>query len=200
MKKNIECPSGKKHIGETIALALLILLAVLFLWIVFESKPDRKGEEGPKSEVLSEKVDLQVKDFHYTEVGDPRFVWEINADTAKYMKKKNITLFENVRAKLVSSDGRTYFMKGEKGRWHTDSKDIDVYGNVTVTSDKGECLKTDSVSYIFSEKRILARKDVTMISSNLSIKGRGMDISLEDGKLTILSNVSARIDSAYFNW
>ena len=177
--------SAKKLlIGGCILLVGALLLYVLCIV--------HKEEEGVL-EVISERVDLQIKDFHYTEVGNPDLVWEIKADTARYIKKDDITLFENVEIRLVFSNGGIYTITGKKGSLHTDTKDMDIYGNVVAVSNSGDCFKTDSLSYTHSIRRIHTKDTVEMTRPGADIKGVGMTMSLKDKRATLLSNVSAVI-------
>jgi hypothetical protein len=50
--------------------------------------------------ILSDKVDLQVKNVLYTDVGASGVKWEIKADSAKYVKNENLVLFDRIRVKL----------------------------------------------------------------------------------------------------
>jgi len=129
-------------------LLVLIGLSVVCVWL----KEGIKAKEDVLLKIMSEKIDLQVRDVHYTEVGDPDSIWEINADTARYAKKEDLVFFDNVRVKLIMSDGRTFVMTGKTGRLHTDTKDMEVFGNVEVTSDKGDRFTTDHLNYSSSDK------------------------------------------------
>ena len=173
-------------------LIFLIVVSVLFIVGV-------KKKEKAVLKILSDKVDLYVKDFHYTEVGDPDFTWEINADSAKFMKKEKLVLLENVRAKLVASDGAIYFMTGKEGRFRTDIKDIDISENVVIVSDNGDRFTTDYLKYSYSDKRIHTTSRVTMENSRIKLRGVGLSVSLDTKKLTILSNVSAHISDFSIN-
>ena len=89
----------------------ILLVGVLFLYVLCVANKEEKNILN----VLSDRVDLQIRDFHYTEVGDPDLTWEIIADTAKYIKKDEVTLFENFEVKLVFSSGDTYTITGNDG-------------------------------------------------------------------------------------
>ena len=178
--------SAKKlFIGGCILLAGVLLLYVLCV---------ANKEEKNILNVLSDRVDLQIRDFHYTEVGDPDLTWEIIADTAKYIKKDEVTLFENFEVKLVCSSGDTYTITGNDGSLHTDTKDIDIYGDVVAVSDKGDRFETDSLNYTHGDGRIHSKDAVKMTRPGVDLKGVGMNISLKDKEITLLSDVIATIE------
>jgi LPS export ABC transporter protein LptC len=154
------------------------------------------GSRSSKNQLLnivSDKVDLQVKNVHYTDVGDSGMKWEINADSAKYVKNENIVLFDRVRVKLVMTDGRTLVMTGDKGRSNTETKDMEVSGNVEIISDKGDHLTTDILRYSGAEQRIYTDSAVKMVNSRMQVTGVGMSFLLDDKDVALLSRVKANI-------
>ena len=88
---------SRKKTALIAGLLVLIILSVVCVWL----KEGIKTKEAALLKIMSEKIDLQVKDVHYTEVGDPDSVWEINADTARYAKKDDLVFFDNIRVKLI---------------------------------------------------------------------------------------------------
>ena len=96
---------------------------------------------------MSDRVDLQVKNVRYTEVGDSGMKWEITADTARYQKKENLALFEKVKVRLVMKDGRVFVMNGDRGRLNTQSRDMEIEGNVGIVSENGDRFSTDRLRY-----------------------------------------------------
>ena len=170
-------------------LLVLIILSVVCVWL----KEGVKTKEAALLKIMSEKIDLQVKDVHYTEVGDPDSVWEINADTARYAKKDDLVFFDNIRVKLIMSDGRAFVMTGNSGRLHTDTRDMEISGNVEVTSDKGDRFITDHLNYSSSDKKVYTDKRVTMKNPQIEVSGIGMTLSMKTEKVTLLSRVKAVI-------
>jgi LPS export ABC transporter protein LptC len=143
--------------------------------------------------ILSDKVDLQVKNVLYTDVGASGVKWEIKADSAKYVKNENLVLFDRIRVKLVMADGRTLVMTGDKGKSNTETKDMEVSGNVEIISDKGDRLTTDILKYSGAEQRIYTDSAVKMENSRMQVKGVGMSLSLDDKDVALLSRVKADI-------
>ena len=178
--------SAKKLlIGGCVLLAGTLLLYIFCIV--------HKAEDGVLK-VLSEKVDLQIKDFHYTEVGDPDLVWEINADTARYIKKDEVTLFEKIKVKLIFSNGEIYTITGKKGSLHTDTKDMNIYGNVVAVSNSGDRFETDRLNYTHCDEQIHTKDAVKMTRPGACVKGMGMNLSLRDKKITLLSDIRAVIE------
>ena len=143
--------------------------------------------------ILADKVDLQVKNVLYTDVGASGMKWEIKADSAKYVKNENLVLFDRIRVKLVMSDGRTLVMTGDKGKSNTETEDMEVSGNVEIMTEKGDRLTTDILKYSGTQQRIYTDSAVKLENSRMQVKGVGLSFSLEDKDLALLSKVKASI-------
>jgi LPS export ABC transporter protein LptC len=143
--------------------------------------------------VMSDRVDLQVRDVHYTEVGDSGVKWDIRADTARYQKKENLAVFEKLAVKLVMKDGKTFVMTGDHGRLNTESRDMEIEGNVGIVSENGDRFATDRLHYRNADRVIETDRPVAMESEGAHITGVGMVVSLEEKKVAILSHVRARL-------
>jgi LPS export ABC transporter protein LptC len=99
----------KSRVVIIILIATIVTAAAVILFL--------ESSKFPKNQLLnimSDKVDLQVKNVHYTDVGASGMKWEINAESAKYVKNENLVLFDRIRVKLVTSEGRTLVMTGIK--------------------------------------------------------------------------------------
>ena len=151
----------------------------------------RRAPEKALLKIMSDRVDLQVKNVHYTEVGDSGMKWEITADTARYRKKENMALFEKVKVRLVMKDGRVFVMNGDRGRLNTQSRDMEIEGNVGIVSENGDRFATDRLLYRDAGKRIETDRLVVMENRSVRISGVGMILTLDEKKVTLLSQVRA---------
>ena len=172
-------------IGLTFLAVLSILMALMMAFY--------KKTPQTLLKVMADNVDLQVKNVVYTDVGQSGEKWEIKADTARYIKKENLALFDKVQVRMVTSEGKTFILTGDKGRFKTDQKNIEIYGNVEGTSDHGERFTTDHLSYNNAEGKIYTDSAITLGSGQMKIVGIGMTLNIKSGELSVLSNVKADI-------
>lgn len=138
-------------------------------------------------------VDLQIKGFVYTEVGEANAKWEVKAETATYNKKQNIAVFDRVQIKLTTSNGKVFVMNADKGRMFTDKKNVEIKDNVVIISDTGDRFTTDHLSYNDAEKKFYTDAPVTMENKRMKITGQGLSIHMNKGELNIPSSVKAKI-------
>jgi LPS export ABC transporter protein LptC len=184
-------PLLRNRFKKGVFLGGILLLALVVLFFVVNEK--RGGNEVVLN-VFSDKADLEVRDFHFTEVGDPELIWEIDAESAEYIKGENRALFHNIKARVTLADGSSYVMTGREGILKTDTKDIYISGGVSVISDVGDRFETDYLKFSHSERRIYTEEDVTMANSFIKVRGRGMTINLKERSVSLLSNVNVEIN------
>ena len=139
-------------------------------------------------------VDLKIKGFNYTEVGEANAKWEVKADIATYDKKQNLAVFDRVQIKLTTSDGKVFDMSADKGRMFTDKKNIEIENNVVITSDTGDKFSTDHLSYNDAEKKFYTEAPIIMENKRMIITGKGLSFFINKGELNIPSTVKARIN------
>jgi len=182
--------SGRMKKKRKMVLIVSILAVILSLAVIIVVGL-RVAPEKALLKIMADKVDLQIKDVRYTEVGDSGMKWEITAATARYLKKENLALFEKLTVRLVMKDGRTFVMNGDQGRLDTQSRDMEIDGNVGIVSGNGDHFATDRLRYRNSDRRIETDRPVAMENGNVRISGVGMVFHLDDSKLTLLSQIRA---------
>lgn len=170
---------------------ITVFLAVfLAAFLIF-----RDSINKPKTllKALQDNVDLQIKGFVYTEVGENKGKWEVKAESASYDKKQNLAVLDQVRVTVITADGKKYEMKADKGRIFTDKKNMNISGNVVITSDDGDNFFTEYVQYSDEERKFFTDAPVRMESRRIRITGQGLAIFLNSGELSIPSMVKANI-------
>ncbi len=178
----------KKPVLVTVALIIVAIVAILlFLW--------EQGKEAGKNilKVLPDNVDVQVRDVLYTDVSADGSKWEITAKTVTFVRKENLALFDQVVVKMNPADGRTFIMTGGKGRFWTVTKDLDVTGDVVISSDKGDRITMDVLRYSDRDKMLSTDSDVTLDNDTTRLKGKGMRIDINKRHILIMSHVNAVI-------
>ncbi|MBE3094287.1 MAG: LPS export ABC transporter periplasmic protein LptC [Actinobacteria bacterium] len=170
---------------------IIVFVAVVIATVTIVKINETKFKNLVK--ILPDNVDLQMKGFVYTEVGEGNSQWEVKAKTATYYKKQNLALFDQVQIKLTMSDGKVYLMTGDKGQMLTDKKDVEIKGNVVITSDAGDKFYTDYLNYSDAEKKFYTNAPVSMENKRMKIKGVVLTLFINKGQLNLSSMVKAKI-------
>jgi len=175
---------------KIIAALVFVLVMVLVVTAIIGIS---RGRSKNILKVLPEQVDLEIKGFVYTEVAESGSRWEVRADNATYQTKENLAVFDNVHIKLDTNDGKIYTMTANGGQMLTDKKDIEIKGNVVITSNAGEKFTTDYLNYSDEQKKFYTDAPVTMESERITIKGTGLTLLVKTGELNLNSMVRAKI-------
>ena len=175
------------------AIIVAILAVALIVTAIFAIGL-RRTPEKTLLKIMSDRVDLQVKDVHYTKVGDSGMKWEVTADSARYQKKDNLALFEKVKVRLVTKEGGVVLLNGDRGRLNTLSRDMEIEGGVVIVSENGDRITTDRLLYRNAGRRIETDRPVVMEKGSSRISGVGMIFRMDEKKVTLLSRVRANSD------
>ncbi len=178
--------------AKLISILLIIFVVITVAALVIKNNIYDKPQNIIK--ILPDHVDLQIKDFNYTEVGEANSKWEVKADSAKYFKKENMAVFERVKIKLTTNEGKVFTMTGDKGQMNTEKKDLQIKGNVVIVTDKGERFTTDYLNFSDAEKKVYTDASVAMENKKMKIKGTGLTLYIKTGELNLASVVKAKIN------
>jgi lipopolysaccharide export system protein LptC len=181
---------GKKKI--IIVSVVIVILAVL----IAVTTAIMTGLNKPQNvlKALRESVDLEIKGFVYTEVGEANMKWEVTAETATYDRKQNLAILDQVQIKLTTADGKVFEMSADKGQMDTEKKDIEIKGNVVIHSDAGDRFTTDYIYYSDLQKKFYTDAPVTVENERMKITGKGMALLMDKGELNIPSTVKAIVN------
>ena len=171
-----------------LSILVIVLAAAVVIGYVIRDKPKNILK------ILPDQVDLQIKDFVYTEVGEANSKWEVKAQTAQYNKKQNVAVFDRVQIKLTTVEKKVYVMTGDKGQMLTDKKDIEIKGNVAIVSESGDRFTTDYLKYSDAEKKFYTDAPVSMENKHMKITGTGLTLFTNTGELNLKSSVKAKIN------
>jgi LPS export ABC transporter protein LptC len=177
---------------KIISIILIIFVVITAGVLVSKNNIDDKPKNIIK--ILPDNVDLQINNFIYTEVGEDKSKWEVKAESAKYIKNQNLALFDRVKIKLNTVEGKIYIITGDKGQMQTDKKDLQIKGNVVIVSDTGERFSTDYLNFSDAEKKVYTDAPVAMENKKMKIKGTGFTLYIKTGELNLSSLVKAKIN------
>ena len=175
---------------------VIFLVAAVFAvgTLLYINNKIQKGLHGTL--VKSNKADIRIEKARYTETKDGQKEWELEADSAQYFKNDNLTAFENVKVIFYSKNGVNYTLTGREGRLRNDSKDMDIVGDVVVTSTDNYQLKTDSLQYIAGVRQISTKDKVFFTGPGINIEGTGFLADMVTEMVSVFANVRTVMEDA----
>jgi LPS export ABC transporter protein LptC len=175
----------------------LLLLAILFSVIVLSLVIWRHLEQQRPEEVielLPDNIDLALKNLHYTQNEEGRRRWTLDADRAEYLR-------DSSQAKLASVSLLYYqagsfgdvTLKANHGQFDQVSRQLDVWGNVLVATEREEKLYTEHLHYDDQQRRLSNKDPFRFVSPQLELTGTGLQIDIDQGRLLVKRDVWARL-------
>jgi LPS export ABC transporter protein LptC len=139
--------------------------------------------------------DVELKKIHVVEKKKSRKEWELEADTTEVFNQEKTTLLQCVKLKFYPKNQKELTVLAKNGKFNNETKNMEVYGDVVVSSEEGYSLKTDSLKWV-SNKRVIETDDPVVITNRgLKIKGKGLFSEIDKHSLMIKSDVKAVFDS-----
>lgn len=180
-------------------LGVLILLSVITLGVVVSRHLTQKGPEQ-LIELLPKEIDLALQDLHYTQNEDGQRRWTLDADKAEYLKESSTARLEavNLTYYRTQSFGDVH-VKAERGALDQDSRELDVWGDVVLTTERQEQFFTDRLHYSDQQRRLSTEDNVRIVTPRLELTGTGMQVDIDSGYLIVKNNVRALIQPETVN-
>jgi LPS export ABC transporter protein LptC len=166
-------------------------LVAILTWRTL-APPQGKNVPGTEPAISA---DLQLNRVKYTETRDGVKEWELEAASVRYFQEENTVFIEDVRATFFGKNKETYTLLGERGKFNTRTKAIEVFDGVKLDSSDGYRMRTQSLKYQ-AEKRELRTSDfVEMSGPQLRVQGTGLVVEIDKQRLKILK----RVTTTFFN-
>ncbi|MFH1073999.1 MAG: LPS export ABC transporter periplasmic protein LptC [Candidatus Firestonebacteria bacterium] len=168
-------------------MAKSIFIVILILVVTGCSESERRASLSDKSREV-----VTMRGFHMvqTELGIKKY--EIDAAAASINPKEKRIRFFNVKTRYYDKDKEIANLKSDTGVIQTDTNDIDVKGNVVMTTMDGSTLETSSLTWYSARSKLETNEYVKIVRGGNIMEGVGMESDLMLENVT-LKKVSTRI-------
>ncbi len=182
-----------KRLKLIILLVMLVGSSFVFirLWGNIKNEKGAERKEGvPKAS--NEKADMSLEKIRLVEDKHGRKTWELEARTAQQNNEDNIMILDEPKVTYYTEEGKIIIVTGTKGRVKQDSKDMELKGNVKLTSSDGYTLKTDSLSYSHQKRKVTTADPVEIEGDLMHLVGQGMQVDMETQTLKVFNRVKTQ--------
>jgi lipopolysaccharide export system protein LptC len=176
-------------------LLLIVLIGGIVLVSLRANLRARKASEAVEKvpEVSAGGADMQLQKIRFVEDKQGQKTWELEAESVHQYQGQNMMVLENVKVTFYAKEGRTIYLTGKQGKVYQDTKNVDLSGDVVLTSSDGYQLKTHSASYRHSEKIVSTGDPVEIDGEQIRLTGKGMLVDVEAKTFKILSQVKTHL-------
>jgi LPS export ABC transporter protein LptC len=186
--KGMSLKRAKFYFAGTGIAGLLVVLVILALNFSVREQTAPVPEIAEKTR----DADMHLDKIHYTSTNDQGVTeWELKASTANYFKGNKVAEFEDVDIIFYSEKERTFTVRGDTGILNTETRDVELSGNVIGTSSDGYRFQTEFLSYEAAKQQARTDKKVLLESPQFNLEGWGMVMDMEKEKVFLLNDVRA---------
>ncbi len=176
---------------------VVFLLGVLFCFvlllgtmILFGKRPEnpvetKKIQIVPKAQVSISQMEQILQKNGITQ-------WKLRADSAILIQKKNKAVLKKVDVIFYAQDGQKIFLTSDRGELDTQTKDINLSGNVVVRRGKATA-KTHSLHYEKKHHILSSNSTVHFTNGDCAVQADSMTIELTENRLLFLGHVTGRL-------
>ncbi len=180
---------------KIVILLLIVMIGGLVLISLRANLRARKVSEAAEKvpKVSTEGADMQLKKIRFVEDKQGQKTWELEAESVNQYQEQNIMVLEDIKLTFYAKEGRVIYLTAKQGKVYQDSKNLDLKGDVVLTSSDGYQLKTHSASYCHSEKVVSTSDPVEIDGEQIRLTGKGMLVNVEAKTFRILSQVKTQL-------
>ena len=179
-------------IAILISIVLIGGIVLVSLWVNLRERRAWEAVEKPPV-VSTGGADTHLEKIRFVEDKRGQKTWELEAKSVRQYQDQNMMVLEDVKVTFYTKEGRTFFLTGKQGKVYQDTKNVELVGDVVLTSSDGYQLKTHSASYRDLEKVVSTPDPVEIEGEQIRLTGKGMLVNTEDRTFKILSQVKTQL-------
>lgn len=170
-------------------LALLIVLAVVALGLAVWRQIRQQSPEELLS-ALPKQIELSLDQLHYTQNENGQRSWTLDADKAEYQRDESQAVLEKVRLEFYhAGESGNVRLEAEHGLLQQTTRQVDVWGQVVVRTERGEQLFTERLRYNDQQRQLTTDEPVRMLAPQMELTGTGLLVDLDGGRLEVINDV-----------
>ena len=174
-----------------VSILLIAGMVLTSLWLNLRGR-EASGEREDLPKISTGGADMRLEKIRLVEDKHGQKTWELEAKSIQQYQNQNIMELEDVKVIVYMKEDRSFIISGNRGKVYQDSKDMELVGDVLLTSSDGYRLKTHSVSYHHSEKKVTTPDLVEIEGKEIYLVGTGMCVDMEAKTMKVLNQVKTR--------
>lgn len=136
------------------------------------------------------RADYRIKEVHLREEARGGVTWQLDADQAEAFEQMGKTILRKVKI-TIDEPGRSWHVTSDEGEMAQPNKDVELRGNVVLTSSEGFRLETTKLLWTADQQRAWTDSPVTVYRQGAVVKGRGLDARVAEQTTAIKGPVHA---------
>jgi LPS export ABC transporter protein LptC len=181
----------KAKIAILVCIVLIGGAALASLWVNIRGR-EASGEREEGSQISTDGAGMRLEKIRFVEDKQGRKTWELEAKLVQHYEEQNMMILQDVKVTFYTKEGGSFVISGNKGKVHQDSKNMELVGDVHLATSDGYHLKTHSIAYDHSEKKVTTSDPVEIEGREIQMVGKGMVVDMEAKIMRVLHQVKTR--------
>jgi LPS export ABC transporter protein LptC len=175
-----------------VSMVLIGGIVLVSLWVNLQGRKASEEDKAPPA-FSADDAKMFLEKIHFVEDKQGRKTWELEAKSIQQNREENLLFLEDVKVTVYAEEGRSFVITGKQGKVFMDSKNMELLGDVMVTSSDGYRLRTQSVAYRHQEKNLGTSDPVEIEGEQMRVIGKGMQIDMEARTFKIFGQVKTQL-------
>ena len=134
-------------------------------------------------------ADLTIADIHQTSTRNGRKEWSLEAASAQYRNAEKQVILTELSMTFYMDNQQDLELTADSGVLLTDTKDVQISGNVTVKSSDS-VLKTEGLRYKHAQRILASLSPVQITGGGYRLTAERMQLDLNTSRATFEGNVN----------
>ncbi len=170
---------------------VVLFLAIVLGVLLHRSRTPRHAINEP----LESKADYRIKEVHLQEQTRDGARWQLDAEIVESFQAQGKTIMKKVTIQMQQPQ-RSWTVTGDEGDLVDENKDVELRGNVVLTSSDGIRLETASLRWTAAEQRVWTNEPVVIYRAGAIIRGTGFESRVEQETNAVKGRVRATFTKA----
>jgi len=183
--------SKQRRLKFILITVILVTLGIIFtIFIQYRRTPGLPNTQNLSDE---EGTNIAIGRVRQTATKDGHTEWSLDAASVKYMESEKKALFKDISVTFFLKDGGKVFLTADAGTLRTESKDIEVTGEVVVRSEDYR-LESDSLRYQHEKRLLFAKVPVKITGKDFDLVADSLSVDLNQEKAWFKGNVKGTVN------
>ena len=173
--------------SKTIRIILIsvILLTISVIIGYYIGKRHTFSDTGDIISSITNDASISIDKVHQETTRDGKKEWSLDASSAQYVIQKKQAIFNEIEAIYFLKGNKKIYITAKKGILNTESKDIELTGNVIVKNEDYN-LNTEVLYFDNENRKIYSKAPVKIIDGSSNLMAKSMTIDLNTNNLTFI--------------
>jgi len=176
-----------------LVLLLVILLTVGIILAIFFHYRRTPTIEDTRDISVEEGTNITIGRVHQTATRDGFTEWNLDAASAKYMDSEKKALLKDISVTFFVKDGTPVYLTANEGILQTETKNIEVFGNVVVKNEKYR-METERLEYQHEKRLLFTKVPVKITAEDFDLTSDSLSVDLNQQKAWFKGHVRGTVN------